>query len=689
MRQVVILTASFFFLTPVYSQIQNDSGFVIISHRATIQIFPTANAIACTDTIGIRRTSFRNNFVTFRLPPVFDFHEASVDLHKKEIQKTENGFTIKNIPSDSLVDIVVSYSGILAFRSEFTLITNDRAVLREEEILPGGQRALESVRFSLIVPHDWQAFATGKLIKSETRGDSSLFVWEFDRPIPQIGWICAGKFTTIRSVGGTVPIAVHLFAEDSSSGKNIVTLASKIVQFYSEKFLPYRFPELNIIEVENWVAGRNVLAISVPSIVMVKQLAFTTEDTFNKAASILPHEIAHQWWPGTVFIDEQDAAFLSEGFCEYSALLYQEAHHTMTVRDSLSHHPLLRPLLMRVQQGTDIPLQQKADLRSIPTQYLKASYVHNMLRKMLGDSVFADLYHQYALRFAEHNATMSDFQHLAEMLSGKKLDWFFDQWITKTGIPQMKIYNVKSISENGQWRTRGRVRIVGYQKYSSFITVGIQTGNEMHTTQVFLGSDTNGTYHNDVPFEIFSPAKPTRAILDPFGDVLKIQKLPPKFSDIRDPGEGLMIVGSFDQEYLLGLALKDSAEFDRYGWSITIKSDSSVTLADLQNARVFLYGKSTENRVVADLQEKFPFRFTGDSILIHGEAIFDSTLAMEQIIESPYIAQGLLWWNAPFSTKAVPSLFPAETSWELVRGKDVVSSGTWDIQDENLVVNIQ
>src|SRR5208283_5168669 len=313
MRQLVVLAASFCFFTLLQSQDRPENSFIIVCHRARIQIFPATNAIACTDTIKIRRTSFNSDTIEFQLPHVFEIQDASIGQNKKEIRKTREGFEIKNIPSDSVVDIVISYSGTLAFQSEFTLLTTDRAVLREEEILPNGPRALEFVRFSLIVPHEWEAFAVGQLVTSATHDDSSMFVWEFNRPIPQIGWICAGKFTTVRSTSGTIPVAVHLFAEDSSSGKNIAELASSIVQFYSKKFLPYRFPELNIIEVENWVAGRNVLAIAVPSIVMVKQLAFTTEDTFNKAASILPHEIAHQWWPGTVFIDDQDAAFLSEG----------------------------------------------------------------------------------------------------------------------------------------------------------------------------------------------------------------------------------------------------------------------------------------------------------------------------------------------------------------------------------------
>jgi hypothetical protein len=322
--------------------------------------------------------------------------------------------------------------------------------------------------------------------------------------------------------------------------------------------------------------------------VMIKKLTLHTDDRFNQARAVLPHEVAHQWWPLTVFIAEEDAALLSEGMCDYSAILFNESRGKLAVRDSLKHHPLLRSLILRVEQGKDIPLQRKADLRSLPTHYLKAAYVHNMLRHIMGDSLFFRLYRGYAARFASREVTLEDFEHLAEELSGRKLDWFFDQWVKNRGIPRLKLYNVKSAAAAGGWVTRGRVRIVGYDKFTAYVDVGVESPDGIATASLWLGRDSSGGYRNDVPFEIATRAKPARALLDPRGDVLKHLRLPAKFTDVRDPSDGLMIVGTrAHADYLLGLARKDSGEMAAASWSLTIKTDNQVTLGDLQNERVF------------------------------------------------------------------------------------------------------
>ena len=313
-----------------------------------------------------------------------------------------------------------------------------------------------------------------------------------------------------------------------------------------------------------------------------------------------------------------------------------------------------------------------------------------MLRRIVGDSLFALLYHEYALRFEGRHATVDDFRRLAEELSGKNLQWFFDQWLSKKGIPEIKIYAVQSARTESGWRTRGRVRIVGYEHYSSWATVGVETASGTALTTVMVGDDTAGGYHNDVPFEIRTSDRPVCAILDPRGDLLKAEKLAPRMSDLRDPGEGLMIVGTAaDAAYLRHVAERDSAELDHAGWNVALKPDSVVTLADLQRERVFLYGKSSENLVVRTLEGKFPISFRGDSIVIGGDAKFDSAAAFDQIVESPYIAGGSLCWIAPLSVRAEPELFPYDASWVLIKGKETISSGTWEVKDENLSVEIK
>lgn len=690
LRRLLILAASFIFCGSLRSQGVVDSTFVISSCRASLQIFPSTNGIACTDTLGVRRMIFDHNRLTLHLIHEFTIESVSIGGKNKEYSTNREVVEIREIPDDSVFNLRIVYSGRLDAQSEFTRLTPDRAVLHADDILPGGPMAIESIRISLIVPSDWSALSVGGLVRQESLTDSTISVWEYTHPIPQIGWICAGKYWTLRDRSSDPPIGIHLFAEDSSSATEVLRVVRQIVRFYSERFVPYRFPELNIVEVENWVAGKNVLAIAVPSLIMVKQLAFTTGDLFNRAVAVLPHEVAHQWWPATVFIRDEDAAFLSEGMCEYSALLYNEAHHTTTVRDSLSRHPLLRPLLLRAQRGMDLSLEMKADLRAVPTQYLKASYVHNMLRRIVGDSVFSLLYHEFALRYEARHATIDDFRHLAEELSGMKLQWFFDQWLTKKGIPEIKIYAVQSTRTESGWLTRGRVRIVGYEHYSAVVTVGVEAPAGTTLATVMVGDDNAGGYHNDVPFEVRTSGKPVRAVLDPRGDLLKVEKLAPRISDLRDPGEGLMVVGTAaDAAYLRRLAERDSAELDRAGWNIVVKPDSVVTLADLQHERVFLYGKSSENLVVRTMEGKFPFSFRGDSVIVGGAAIFDSAAALDQIVESPYIPAGSLCWIAPLSVRAEPELFPYDASWVLIRGKETISSGTWNVEDENLSAEIK
>lgn len=347
-------------------------------------------------------------------------------------------------------------------------------------------------------------------------------------------------------------------------------------------------------------------------------------------------------------------------------------------------------MVVRASKGKDLPLKQKADLRSMPTHYLKGAYVHNMLRLIIGDSAFANLLLRYAKLYSMKISNSLDYQRLSEQVSNKKLDWFFKQWTEQTGIPRLKIYNVKTKQQNGVWKTQGRVRLVGYEKkYTTPVEVGIVSDEGMKTQLVWVGEDSNKIYRNEVAFEVKTNEKPKRALLDPAGKILKYQKLPPKLTDLLEPAEGLMIVGTVkNTEHLFEIARQDSVEMDRAGWWIKIKSDTAVTLADLQNDRVFIYGKISENKVTDDILNKFPIRVVDDVVTIEGKYYTDS-LAVIQIIENPFLDQGLMCWIAPLTNRSFPHLLPHDASFVVVQKKEVVEKGTWEIKDEDLEVEIK
>ena len=144
-----------------------------------------------------------------------------------------------------------------------------------------------------------------------------------------------------------------------------------------------------------------------------------------------------------------------------------------------------------------------------------------------------------------------------------------------------------------------------------------------------------------------------------------------------------------DGEFLRSLALTDSAFLERLGWSVVIRHDTEVTLGDLQRKGVVIYGDEEQNSAVAGLTGSFPIVPAGGSVEVGGETIRDSSLALIQVVENPHMSDALLCWIVPFGATARSELRPYDRSWILVRGKEEIASGTWDVRDENLEVRFE
>ncbi len=685
-----LLYCLFFLFTSICILTANDGGgYNIISHRAFIKLYPAENRIVINDTVKIRFIENHKNELVLTFNPSMIVSSVIVQGKKSKFEQKQEFLKIYFSGKEEF-ELIINYSGSISNRTEFSRFNESSAVLHESEILPLGTKSYDYIRFSIQAPSNWMVIAVGELVYRSTLSDSSLTIYENIEKVQTLGWICGGEYITQTSIADSITLSTFLFKEDSSFSQDILDQLHQAIKFYSEIFSKYRFKKLAIVEVDNWVAGKSVLAAAYPSVILIKKQAFQKEDRFNNIATILPHEVAHQWWPLTVFIEDEDAALLSEGLCEYSSVLFSEWTGLALARDSLKSHPLLRSLVVRASKGKDLPLKQKADIRSMPTHYLKGAYVHNMLRLIIGDSAFYNLLLRYTKLFSIKISSSLDYQKLAEQVSNKKLDWFFKQWTEHTGIPRLKIYNVKTKQLKGVWKTQGRVRLVGYEKkYTTPVEVGIVTDEGLKTQLVWVGEDSNKMYHNEVTFEVETIEKPKRALLDPAGKILKYQKLPPKLIDLLEPAEGLMIVGTITNTgHLFEIARQDSVELDRAGWWVRIKSDTAVTLADLQNDRVFIYGKISENRIAYDLVAKFPIRVVGNTVTIEGKSYYDS-LAVIQIIENPYLDQGLMCWVAPLSEHADPHLMLYDASYVVIDGKEIVDKGTWKIKDEELEIEIK
>src|SRR5947199_252649 len=73
------------------------------------------------------------------------------------------------------------------------------------------------------------------------------------------------------------------------------------------------------------------------------------------------------------------------------------------------------------------------------TLYKKGALILHMLRYTVGDEMFWKALNKYLNENRDKTVETSDLERAFEETTGKKLDWFFDQWVYKAGYPELRV----------------------------------------------------------------------------------------------------------------------------------------------------------------------------------------------------------------------------------------------------------
>ena len=152
------------------------------------------------------------------------------------------------------------------------------------------------------------------------------------------------------------------------------------------------------------------------------------------------HEIAHQWFGDSATEADWNHLWLSEGFATYFGALFFESE------DGTDD---FRRRMERSRRGyvesddTGRPIVDPAGPANLfdllnRNNYAKGGWVLHMLRGLVGDETFFRSIRTYYARHAYGTALTADLQHAFEEVSGRSLDWFFQQWVHQPGHPVLE-----------------------------------------------------------------------------------------------------------------------------------------------------------------------------------------------------------------------------------------------------------
>jgi aminopeptidase N len=153
-------------------------------------------------------------------------------------------------------------------------------------------------------------------------------------------------------------------------------------------------------------------------------------------ATLIAHELAHQWFGDKITTEKWETIWINEGFASYSEAIYLESLADKTQFNNFLNNTAIsakRALgTMYIQN-----IKNEAEIFNTARVYNKGAWVLHMLRGVVGDDTFFKILQTYLTsKHAYSIANFEDFQKIAEEVHGKSLDFFFKQWLYGESYPK-------------------------------------------------------------------------------------------------------------------------------------------------------------------------------------------------------------------------------------------------------------
>ncbi len=284
---------------------------------------------------------------------------------------------------------------------------------------------------------DWKVAANGIRTSIVDNGNgTSTTHWLGQNPMTTyLVCITAGPYVEInQSVPEQNNLPVQNFVLQNQYNNALLDLqrVPEMIAFFSTQFGAYPFEKYGNATVNMSTYG----AMEHQTMTTLGNYIINGLGTYEPT---IAHELAHQWYGDALsFLTFKDV-WLSEGFATYSEFLW--THHRFGWQSAVdyltsSFHQYY--LNWEASQGAQTIYNPTFNNYFAPPSYEKSASVLHMLRLKMGNAAFFQLLQQWFVAYQNGNAITSEFQALAEQISGQDLTQFFNQWIYGSGIPSVQ-----------------------------------------------------------------------------------------------------------------------------------------------------------------------------------------------------------------------------------------------------------
>ena len=315
----------------------------------------------------------------------------------------------------------------------------------------------------MTVPSKFMTLSNGTLIsKTENADGTRTDYWKMDQKhAPYLFFMGVGKFSEIKETWQGKEVNYYVEKEYEDVAKDIFGKTPAMLDFYSKiTGIPYPWDKYSQIVMRDYVSGAMENTTAVIHAEDAQQTKGQLVDK-NEWENTIAHELFHHWFGDLVTTESWSNLTVNESFATYGEYLWLEHAYGKEVADE-HLYKTMNIYLSSGKEALDLvrfnyPHREKMFDH---VSYHKGSIILHMLRRYVGDEAFFASLHTYLTDNKYGSAEAHQLRMAFEKVTGKDLNWFFNQWYFGNGHIKLKVnydYNTRNQTVTVTLKQEGKV----------------------------------------------------------------------------------------------------------------------------------------------------------------------------------------------------------------------------------------
>ncbi|WP_299681750.1 M1 family metallopeptidase [uncultured Tenacibaculum sp.] len=294
----------------------------------------------------------------------------------------------------------------------------------------------------ITVPKKYKTLSNGKL-ESQTQNSNGTRTdyWNFtQKHAPYLFFMGVGEYEIIKDTYKNIPVDYYVEKEYAPFAKDIFGNTPEMLAFFSKiTGVEYPWDKYSQIVGRDYVSG----AMENTTAVIHGEKAYQTPGQLidqNVQELTIAHEAFHHWFGDLVTAESWSNLTVNESFANYSEYLWLEHKYG---KDEAEAHLFEDIQAYKLGDNPDKHLvrfyyDDKEDMFDA-VSYNKGGAILHMLRNYLGDKAFFEGLNKYLTNNKYGTGEAHELRLALESVTGKDLNWFFNQWYFGKGHPKLDI----------------------------------------------------------------------------------------------------------------------------------------------------------------------------------------------------------------------------------------------------------